>query len=297
MATPTLSIAVIGKNEREQIKRWMHRPGEVPFLKEVVYVDTGSEDDSVAVAERKGATVHHFDWCDDFSAAKNFSIEQCSSEWVLQLDADEHLQEKYWPKVEALIQNPEAQYFNITIFNFEEDPRQVKHPLVKLGKAPRLFRQSCRYGFRYPMDGKIYPMLVHERLLGVPQEVPARWEPMDLGISHYGYLIERPEPNEMYRRLNLAQLELTPFSWRHWFFLSTYEFWYKRFRPALNMLNKALLYSFTFWSKEGLPLLMERKNMYHSTRTNYIQTKRQRAQQLQGTSYATYEPDLPISSA
>ena len=289
MATPSLSIAMIGKDEREQLKRWMHKPGEVPFLKEVVYVDTGSEDDSIAVAESMGATVHQFPWCDDFSAAKNFSVEKCSSDWVLQIDADEHLPEKHWPKIEALMENAKSEYYNVTIFNLEEDPRQVKNPLVKVGKAPRLFRQHRRYGMRYPVDGKVHPMFVHERLLDVPQELPQEAEPMDFGISHYGYLIERPEGNEMYRRLNLKQIELTPFSWRHWFFLSTYEFWYKRFRPALNMLNKAMLYSFTFWEKEGFSLLLERKQMYHNTRAEYAQKKRQRAEQLKGTNYAVYQ--------
>ena len=290
MATPSLAIAVIGKDEREQIKRWMHSPGEVPFLEEVVYVDTGSSDDSREVAAKAGATVHEFAWCDDFSAAKNHSIGLCSSEWVLQLDADEHLPEKYWGAVQKLIENPEAQWYNLTIHNFEEDPHRFHMPMMKVGKAPRLFRQHHRYGMRYPVDGKVYPMLVHERLVDVPQVVSAQWEPGDVAISHYGYLVERPEPNEYYRKLNLAQLELTPYSWRHWFFLSTYELWYRRFRPALSMLNRALLHSHTFWNKDGFTLLQERKAMYNQQRAEYVQKRKMREQQLQGTNYAPYVP-------
>lgn len=290
MAIPSLSIAVIGKNEREQIQRWMHSPGEAEFLKEVIYVDTGSEDDSREVAEKAGAVVHEFPWCDDFSAAKNRSIELCSSEWVLQLDADEHLDPKYWPVVERLIQVPDAEWWNITIHNFEEDPRVYEHPKMKVGKAPRLFRARHRYGIRYPVDGNVYPMLVHERLLDVPQVVSQKWEPSDVAISHYGYLVERPEPNEMYRRLNLEQLKLTPFSWRHWFFLSTYELWYRRFRPALALLNKALMYSWTFWDKDGYPLLQERKAQYNQQRQQTVQARQARAEQLRGTNYTPFTP-------
>jgi tetratricopeptide (TPR) repeat protein len=58
---------------------------------ELVVVDTGSHDDTVAIAQRYGATLYRFDWCDDFAAARNFSLDQITGNWVLLIDADETL--------------------------------------------------------------------------------------------------------------------------------------------------------------------------------------------------------------
>ncbi len=54
-------------------------------------LDTGSTDDTVAIAERCGATVHHQPWKDDFAAARNAALELSPADWNLVLDADEEL--------------------------------------------------------------------------------------------------------------------------------------------------------------------------------------------------------------
>lgn len=60
-----------------------------PAVDRVVVVDTGSTDDTVALARAAGAEVSFFPWCDDFSAARNASIDAAQgSDWVLIVDAD-----------------------------------------------------------------------------------------------------------------------------------------------------------------------------------------------------------------
>lgn len=56
-----------------------------------VVVDTGSTDDTVSIAQAHGCRVHHFSWCDDFSAARNASLALCTTPWIFVLDADERL--------------------------------------------------------------------------------------------------------------------------------------------------------------------------------------------------------------
>jgi tetratricopeptide (TPR) repeat protein len=60
-----------------------------PFIDEIVVVDTGSVDSSVAIAESFGATVLHRPWDGDFSAARNLGLDHIRSEIVLYIDADE----------------------------------------------------------------------------------------------------------------------------------------------------------------------------------------------------------------
>jgi tetratricopeptide (TPR) repeat protein len=52
-------------------------------------VDTGSTDDTVAIARAAGATVLHHPWQGDFAAARNHGLDQASGRWILYIDADE----------------------------------------------------------------------------------------------------------------------------------------------------------------------------------------------------------------
>ena len=86
---PLLSLCMIVRNESEHLARCLRTTqGHVD---ELVVVDTGSQDDTVAIAQRFGATLYHFNWCDDFAAARNFSLSKVTGDWILILDADETL--------------------------------------------------------------------------------------------------------------------------------------------------------------------------------------------------------------
>ena len=60
-----------------------------PFVDDLVVLDTGSVDDTVAVATAAGARVHRMAWADDFAAARNAALAHCTGDWVLSIDADE----------------------------------------------------------------------------------------------------------------------------------------------------------------------------------------------------------------
>ena len=64
-----------------------------PVCDEIVVVDTGSTDDTVAVAESFGAVVAHRPWDDDFAAARNRALDLATGEWILYIDADEQLED------------------------------------------------------------------------------------------------------------------------------------------------------------------------------------------------------------
>ena len=60
-----------------------------PFVDRMVVVDTGSVDDTVAIAKGCGAEVHRLDWPDDFAAARNHALGLADADWHLVIDADE----------------------------------------------------------------------------------------------------------------------------------------------------------------------------------------------------------------
>jgi len=61
------------------------------WVDEVHVLDTGSLDGTQAEAERHGALVSGFAWCDDFSAARNACLDVAQADWHVVLDADEWL--------------------------------------------------------------------------------------------------------------------------------------------------------------------------------------------------------------
>ena len=60
-----------------------------PVADEMIVVDTGSTDKTKEIAEAFGARIYDFEWIDDFSAARNYSLSQAQGDWILVMDADE----------------------------------------------------------------------------------------------------------------------------------------------------------------------------------------------------------------
>jgi glycosyltransferase involved in cell wall biosynthesis len=83
----TLSLAMIVRNEGATIERALNCAKL--FADEMIVVDTGSTDDTVAKAEALGAKVRHFAWIDDFAAARNYAFSQCAMDWIIWLDGDD----------------------------------------------------------------------------------------------------------------------------------------------------------------------------------------------------------------
>ncbi len=85
------SVCIIAKNEEKNIERCLSSIQH--FDCEIIVVDTGSTDRTKEIAQKYGAKVYDFEWINDFSAARNFSISKASYDWILVLDCDEWTEE------------------------------------------------------------------------------------------------------------------------------------------------------------------------------------------------------------
>jgi len=85
-----LALVVIARNEAASIARCLL--SAKPFVDRMVVLDTGSTDDTAAIAESCGALVSHMAWTNDFSAARNTALQAANADWNLILDADEWLE-------------------------------------------------------------------------------------------------------------------------------------------------------------------------------------------------------------
>lgn len=85
-----ISVCIIAKNEEKNIEECLKRLKRYHY--EIVLVDTGSHDSTVEIAAKYTDKIYHFDWINDFSAARNYAVSQASNDWILGLDCDEYLE-------------------------------------------------------------------------------------------------------------------------------------------------------------------------------------------------------------
>ncbi len=82
-----ITANLIVKNEQETLPICLKSIRD--FVEDIVIVDTGSTDNTVDYIASCGLPVWHFDWVDDFSAARNYALSLVKTPWTLFLDADD----------------------------------------------------------------------------------------------------------------------------------------------------------------------------------------------------------------
>ncbi len=145
---PKLSLATIVKNEARCLARCLQSAKGV--VDEIIIADTGSTDDTVKIAEQFGARIFHFKWTDDFSAARNFVLEQAGGEWLLALDGDEWLSEGLAEEIVRFIQGPRAVGCLKQVNDFQRGQQKFRSQCF----VPRVFPRGTHY------EGRIHEQVV-----------------------------------------------------------------------------------------------------------------------------------------
>ena len=131
----------------------------VAFADEVLVVDCGSTDATLALARQSGARVLHQDWL-GYGAQKQFAISQAKNDWVLCLDADERVSMPLRGAIEAALIAPQAHGFEMPRCN-RFMGRWLRHGEGYPDWSLRLFRRS---------HGRWSDDAVHEKVIldGMP---------------------------------------------------------------------------------------------------------------------------------
>lgn len=95
-----ISVVIIVFNEQDRLGGCLD---SVDWADEVIVVDSGSTDNTIEIAESKGAKVFYREF-DDFSSQKNFAVNKASGEWILSLDADERISDGLSHEIKAAIE-------------------------------------------------------------------------------------------------------------------------------------------------------------------------------------------------
>lgn len=143
-----LSLCMITKDEENNLARCLKSAQGI--VDEVVIIDTGSTDNTVAIGRQLGARVYETSWRNDFSLARNESLAHARGTWVLVLDADEELLTETARDLRDILLSTPFSRFYLRLVNLVAGQR-LAYPV------PRLFR---REGSRYA--GRVHEQLVQE---------------------------------------------------------------------------------------------------------------------------------------
>ncbi len=178
----TISLCMIVKNEEKSLERCLK--SYAPLMDEIIVVDTGSTDKTKEIAARFTDKIYDFEWINDFSAARNFSFEKATCDYIFSADADEVLDEENRKQFEILKQVLDEeieivqmyygnQFQNGTIYNYDCELR------------PKLFKRLRKFTWIEP---------IHETVRTLPVVFDS-----DIVITHL--------PQESHTKRDLAAFE------------------------------------------------------------------------------------------
>ncbi len=224
-----VSICIIGKNEEKNIENCLKSIPKEEF--EIIYVDTGSTDKTVALAEKYTDNIFHFKWIDDFSAARNFSLQQASNDWILVLDCDESITECNVLQIQQFTSSNPTDVGLIFRTNVtgEEETSNISYDLVK-----RLFNRK-----HYHYEGTIHEQVVSNNdSEGTTKTIP-------LNLYHTGYIgtIEERESKAL-RNIELLKkaLDNNPDDPYYLFQLGQSYYFLEKYEESIPYFSKALTY-------------------------------------------------------
>ncbi len=190
---PLLSLCLIARDEAAFLQNCL--ASVEALVDEIVVVDTGSQDDTQAVARRFGARVFDEIWHDDFSRARNRALDEARGQWVLVLDCDEVLAPGDHARLRALLRSDGPGAYRLTTRNYsaaatdagwvacdgtyaEEKAYDGFFPSTKV----RLWRQRKDVRFAGVVHELVEPSLLNAGIAVGDCLVP---------VHHYGY-VEKP---------------------------------------------------------------------------------------------------------
>lgn len=188
-----LSLCMIVRNEQATLRRCLDSVRGL--VDEIIVVDTGSTDESPSIARECGARVVTAPWENDFSGARNRSLELARGKWILVLDADEYFLPQDRDALMALLHRrgsrPADRAFNLVNKSSRDGGRTGL-----TGHIVRLFPNRPDIRYHWP---------IHEQVVTSLQRAGVPVENTNVVIIHTGY--SDPVTNRQKQLRNRAILE------------------------------------------------------------------------------------------
>jgi len=225
-----VSICIITKNECTLLEECLKRL--TPLGHEIVVLDTGSSDGTPEMVLKYTDKLFRFEWCNDFSAARNECIRHACNDWILTVDSDEHL--TAWDEAnnqELIKQNPRGigRIFRTDTYTQQGETRTVREAMG------RLFRKSL-----YHYEGSI-----HEQIVPNESALPVSYFTLNAEFDHMAYSGDlETRAKRSLRNITLLKNELqnNPDDTYFMFQLGQAYFMMEDYENAVESYGKALTY-------------------------------------------------------
>lgn len=204
-APPRLSLCMIVKNEERFLRNCLESAKDV--VDEIVIVDTGSTDGTLDIAREYGAKIVEHAWNDDFSEARNVSLDHATGNWALWLDADEEIAPESKQKFREALRSapPHIGGYLVMFRNWLSSPERKEGSEMAIHHAVRLFRR---------VPGVRFTGRIHEQILRSFQTVGYSHTSMDgLILDHFGYageIMTQRNKHERFIRMLKREVEECP---------------------------------------------------------------------------------------
>ena len=271
----TVSACMIVRNERNNILNILGCL--VRFCDEINVVDTGSDDGTVEMIRDKFPSVKlfHFDWVDDFSAARNFSFAQATKDYIFWTDGDDFVPDATIDEINRLRRTGELSHNDVVsgeyLYSFGEgDSCYVRRDL--------LLRRSL--GFRW--TGRI-----HEY---VSSPLAKRF-----CFDHSIKIEHHKEKDASARNLRIFQKmekEQVPFTVRDMFYYAGELYFSGQHARALEMYHEFLLREEEAWTPDVLTALWRMHLMYSDKESELHDEDKDWKTLLRSLRYAAPRPDF-----
>ena len=210
-----ISTVLIVKNEATDLEKCLSCVA--PFSDEIVIVDTGSTDGSKDIAKKFNASIFDFDWCDDFSKARNFAISKAQENIIFSIDADERVDLKDHSKFFELKKDtppdkiwgfslPIRHYINERVIDFDYFACLGEYSDMETTKG---YIQTFKT-LLFPNCPQIFfEDSIHETVEQSILKNNGKLVKVDIPVHHYGYLQEIDEnksKSENYAKLLLKEI-------------------------------------------------------------------------------------------
>lgn len=194
-----LSIGMIVKNEEKVLRRCLEslKPLMEVVKSELIIADTGSTDSTVEIAKEYTDNVFHFEWINDFAAARNATLKRAKGQWYFFVDADEYLDEDISEIVKFFsIPKLRSKYRTVEILIRNYDDNEKKSFLD--ARLPRFNRIDD------PGDPVEFVGTIHETIV---ERIPLGYFSTILHHTGYCYDNEEQKKNKKVRNLTIMREE------------------------------------------------------------------------------------------
>lgn len=213
-----LSAVLIVKNEEVMLGKCLQ---SIEWVDEIIICDTGSKDKTIEIAGKYTDKIFFFDWCDDFSKARNYAKSFAIWEYILSIDADEELQPWWIEKIRKSIESW-ADWIYMNLFDWFSN---------------RFSNIRC---FKREKD---WVWAIHESVLGITSKTYCEAEIL------YKHSPAHELDEDLDFRILKNEYEKNPKNTRTIFYLAREYYYKKEYDTAIRLYNEYLSLKSTHYSE------------------------------------------------